>query len=183
MKKIVVSVTGASGAMYADLLLKTLHSLREQVEVSVVFSATAKTIYTQELQKDITLYDFQEFSDTDFYAPFASGSAQYDALVVCPCSMGTLGRVAHGVSNSLITRTADVMLKERKTLILVPREMPYNLVHIENMKLLTLSGAIICPANPTFYTNPRSIEEVCQTVIDRIIDLLKLRHSTKRWGK
>lgn len=181
--KIAIAITGASGAIYAQLLLQTLHKLRSQLNnVDVVFTNTAKQIWHEELNQPIDLYSFTEYENTNFYAPFASGSTQYDALVVCPCSMGTLGRIAHGISNTLITRAADVMLKERKKIILVPREMPYNLVHIKNMELLTQAGAIICPANPTFYTQPRSIEQLCQTVVDRIIDLLGLENESKRWG-
>ncbi|MDR1761334.1 MAG: UbiX family flavin prenyltransferase [Bacteroidales bacterium] len=181
--KIAVAITGASGALYAQLLLATLQRLRTQLsEVGIVFTSTAKQIWHEELHQEIDVYSFTEYENSDFYAPFASGSAQYDALVVCPCSMGTLGRVAHGISDSLITRAADVMLKERKKLILVPREMPYNLIHIKNMELLTQAGAIICPANPTFYTQPHTIEELCQTVVDRVIDLLGLETKTKRWG-
>ncbi len=181
--KIAIAITGASGAIYAQLLLKTLHKLCSQIgEGSVVFTNTAKQIWYEELHQEIDLYTFKEYENSNFYAPFASGSAQYDALVVCPCSMGTLGRIAHGVSDSLITRAADVMLKERKKLILVPREMPYNLIHIKNMELLMQAGAIICPASPTFYTQPQTIEELCQTVVDRIIDLLGLENKTKRWG-
>lgn len=182
--KIAIAITGASGAIYAKQLLTTLQRLRPQLsEVSIIFTTTAKQIWQEELNQPIELYSFTEYENTNFYAPFASGSAQYDALVVCPCSMGTLGRIAHGISDSLITRAADVLLKERKKLILVPREMPYNLVHIKNMELLTQAGAIICPASPTFYTQPQTIEELCQTVVDRIIDLLGLENETKRWGE
>jgi len=169
--------------MYAKILLATLHSLRSQLsEVGVVFTTTAKQIWLEELHQAIDLYSFTEYENSNFYAPFASGSAQYEALVVCPCSMGTLGRIAHGISDSLITRAADVILKERKKLILVPREMPYNLIHIKNMELLTQAGAIICAASPTFYTQPQTVEELCQTVVDRVIDLLGLENETKRWG-
>ncbi|MCL2329306.1 MAG: UbiX family flavin prenyltransferase [Bacteroidetes bacterium] len=181
--KIAIAITGASGALYAKQLLATLQRLRCQLsEVSIVFTTTAKQIWHEELNQPIDLHSFTEYENTNFYAPFASGSAQYDALVVCPCSMGTLGRIAHGISDSLITRAADVMLKERKKLILVPREMPYNLIHIKNMELLTQAGAIICPASPTFYIQPQTIEELCQTVVDRVIDLLGLENETKRWG-
>jgi 4-hydroxy-3-polyprenylbenzoate decarboxylase len=182
--KIAIAITGASGAIYAKLLLATLQRLRGQLsEVSIVFSSTAKQIWREELRQSIDLHSFTEYENSNFYAPFASGSAQYDALVVCPCSMGTLGRIAHGISDTLITRAADVMLKERKKLILAPREMPYNLIHLQNMELLTQAGAIICPANPTFYTQPQTIEELCQTVVDRIIDVLGLENDTKRWAK
>lgn len=116
-------------------------------------------------------------------APFASGSARYDAMIVCPCSMGLMGRIAQGVSNDLTTRAADVMLKERRRLILVPRDAPYNLIHLENMRALTLAGAIICPASPSFYSRPQTIEEVAATVVDRVIDLAGLEISSYRWGE
>jgi 4-hydroxy-3-polyprenylbenzoate decarboxylase len=184
MKKIAVAITGASGAIYAKLLLQKLLQLREQcAEVSVVMSTNAKQVWQTELgdtgYKNIP---FRQFEKTDFTAPFASGSAQYDALLVVPCSMGTLGRIASGVSDDLVTRGADVMLKERKKLILVVRDTPYNLVHIKNMEAVTLAGGIICPATPSFYSRPATIEEVALTVVDRVIDLTGLTNTTFRWG-
>ncbi|HMP94432.1 MAG TPA: UbiX family flavin prenyltransferase, partial [Phnomibacter sp.] len=125
----------------------------------------------------ITLYD-----KMDFNAPFASGSAQYNTMIVIPCSMGTLGRIAQGVSNDLLTRAADVMLKERRKLILVVRETPYNLIHIKNMEGVTLAGGIICPATPSFYSRPQTLEEVAATVADRVLDLANLAPDTYRWG-
>jgi 4-hydroxy-3-polyprenylbenzoate decarboxylase len=116
-------------------------------------------------------------------APFASGSGQFDTMMIVPCSMGTLGRIATGISNDLITRAADVILKERRKLICVVRETPYNLIHIKNMEAVTLAGGIICPATPSFYSKPASIEEVAATVIDRIIDLAGLKQETYRWGE
>lgn len=182
--KIAVGITGASGAIYAQLLLKKLNELQNQLtEVSIVFSPTAKSVWEFELHQKPNLYGFKEFESNDFYAPFASGSAQYDALIICPCSMGTMGRIAHGVSDSLLTRSADVMLKERKKLILVTREMPYNLIHIKNMEMITLAGGIICPASPSFYSNPQSIEEACNTVINRVIDLIGLQSNSYKWGE
>ena len=118
----------------------------------------------------------------DFSAPFASGSAKYDALIIVPCSMGTLGRVAAGISNDLITRGADVMLKERKKLVCVVRDTPYNLVHIKNMETVTLAGGIICPASPSFYSKPDNFEALAATVIDRVIDLVGLQNNSFRWG-
>jgi 4-hydroxy-3-polyprenylbenzoate decarboxylase len=115
-------------------------------------------------------------------APFASGSAQFNCMIIAPCSMGTLGRIAAGISNDLITRAADVILKERRRLICVIRDTPYNLVHIRNMETVTLSGGIICPATPSFYSKPSSIEGLVSTVVDRIIDLAGLEHSSFRWG-
>ena len=116
-----------------------------------------------------------------FNAPFASGSSQYDTMIICPASMGTTGRIANGTSEDLIGRTADVMLKERRRLIIVPRETPYSLIHINNMKTLTLAGAIICPATPSFYSNPRTIDDLVMTVVDRIIDLAGFDNKSFRW--
>jgi len=184
LKKIAVAITGASGSIYAQLLLQRMLQLQEQIqEVSVVMSTNAKYVWHTELDNDsYKNFPFRFYEKSDFTAPFASGSAQYDALIVIPCSMGTLGRVASGISNDLITRGADVMLKERKKLILVLRETPYNLVHIRNMEAVTLAGGIVCPATPSFYSKPQTIEEAALTVVDRIIDLSGLSNTSFRWG-
>ncbi|RYY40414.1 MAG: UbiX family flavin prenyltransferase [Chitinophagaceae bacterium] len=183
-KKIAVAVTGASGSIYARLLLRKLEQLKHQcAEVSVVMSDNAKYNWELELgEKDYDRFPFRYFSKNDFLAPFASGSAKYDALVVIPCSMGTLGRIASGSSNDLITRGADVVLKERKKLVLVVRDTPYNLVHIRNMETVTLAGGIICPATPSFYSQPKTIEEAASTVVDRVVDLIGLENESFRWG-
>jgi 4-hydroxy-3-polyprenylbenzoate decarboxylase len=129
-------------------------------------------------------YPFDFYDKKDFYAPFASGSAQYDTMIVCPCSMGMLARIATGISNDLITRAADVVLKERRRLILVTRETPLNLIHINNMKTVTEAGGIICPAVPSFYGNPNSIEAALATVVDRVLDLAGLKlEGAYRWGE
>ena len=181
---IVVALSGASGSVYAKVLLDRLVSLNGQYkEIGLVLTENAKDIWKYELESaSYEAYPFKIYKNNDFYAPFASGSAQYDTMIICPCSMGTLGRIAHGVSDDLITRAADVMLKERKKLILVPRETPYNLLHIKNMELLTLAGGIICPATPSFYSKPQSIEELVNTVIDRVLDLAGFNIQTKRWN-
>lgn len=182
--KIAVAITGASGAIYAKLFLDKLTQLKDQLtELSIVMSDNAKFVWKAELG-DETYNDFpaRYFSTKDFMAPFASGSAQYDALVVIPCSMGTLGRIASGISNDLTTRGADVMLKERKKLICVVRDTPYNLVHIRNMETVTLAGGIICPASPSFYSNPTTLQDAAATVVDRVIDLIGLKNPSYRWG-
>ncbi|MFM8588057.1 MAG: UbiX family flavin prenyltransferase [Bacteroidota bacterium] len=183
-KKIVIAITGASGSIYADLLIKKLGLIKDQWEqVSIVFSENAKTVWKTELgNEDYQNIPFPVYEKNDFSAPFASGSGQYDTMIIVPCSMGTMGRIAHGVSGDLITRAADVMLKERRKLICVARETPYNLIHIKNMELITLAGGIICPATPSFYSNPKSVEEVASTVVDRIIDLAGMQIKTYRWG-
>ena len=184
MKKIAIAITGASGSIYAKLLLEKLAELTDQLEeLSIVMTDNAKFVWQTEIgNTDYDNFPGRYFSTKDFTAPIASGSAKYDALIVIPCSMGTLGRIASGVSNDLITRAADVMLKERKKLICVLRDSPYNLVHIRNMETVTLAGGIICPASPSFYNNPQTIEEAVQTIINRIIDLINLNNSSFRWG-
>jgi 4-hydroxy-3-polyprenylbenzoate decarboxylase len=185
MKKVAVAITGASGSVYAQLLLQKLARLGDQLEeVSLVMSNNAKLVWKTELgTESYAQFPFRTWEKNDFMAPFASGSAGYDALIIIPCSMGTLGRIAAGISNDLTTRGADVMLKERKKLICVIRETPYNLVHIKNMEAVTLAGGIICPATPSFYSVPQSIEEVAATVVDRVLDLAGLKAESYRWGK
>jgi len=183
--KIAVAVTGASGSMYVQQLLQKLEQLSGQVtEVSIVWSDNAKTVWKEELDnEDYDRFPFKVWGKNDFYAPFASGSSDYGALIICPCSMGTLGRIAGGISDNLITRAADVMLKERRKLICVIREMPYNLIQINNMKTVTEAGGIVCPASPSFYHKPKSLEEAVQTVVDRVINLCGLKAGGYQWGQ
>lgn len=184
MHKIVLAITGASGSVYAKLLLEKLLAIKEQwSELSVVMTENAKFVWKTELDnQDYNTYDVKFYSQQDFLAPFASGSGNYDTMIIAPCSMGTLGRIATGVSNDLITRAADVILKERRKLICVIRDTPYNLIHIRNMETVTLAGGIICPATPSFYSKPKTIEEAAATVVDRVIDLAGLKINTFRWG-
>ncbi len=183
-KKIVVAITGASGAIYAKLLLDNLLKLSDQVEkVGVVMSDNAKEVWRFELgDSSYDNYPFTFYPKMDFNAPFASGSAKYDTMIIAPCSMGTLGRIAHGISNDLISRAADVILKERRKLIAVVRDTPFSLIHINNLKAVTEAGGIICPANPSFYSLPKTVEELAQTVIDRVIDLAGLEQQSYRWN-
>lgn len=185
MKKFAIAVTGASGSIYASILFKKLEKIKDQFqEIGIVMSDNAKQVWLHELgNKDYENLPFRVFHKADFNAPFASGSAGYDGLIICPCSMGTMARIASGVSNDLTTRAADVMLKERKKLICVSRDMPLSLIHINNMKALTEAGGIICPASPAYYSNPTSIEELASTVVDRVMDLAGFKISTYRWGK
>lgn len=181
--KIAVAVTGASGAVYAKVLLDKLQQLAAQVEeVSVVWTSNAYTVWEHELgNTKYTDYPFVVRETNDFMAPFASGSSTYECLVICPCSMGTVGRIASGISNDLITRAADVMLKERRKLICVVRETPYNLVHLKNMTAITEAGGIICPATPSFYSNPETIEDVAYTVIHRVLQLAGIQVDGYKW--
>jgi flavin prenyltransferase len=182
--KIVVAISGASGSIYAKLLLDKLIQLRDQYdELAVVLSDNAKKIWQSELgNADYGNYNVRYFEKYDFSAPFASGSAKYNIMIVVPCSMGTLGRIASGVSDDLITRAADVILKERRKLILAIRDTPYNLMHIRNMETVTLAGGIICPATPSFYSKPDTIEKVAATVVDRILDIAGIEVDSFRWG-
>jgi 4-hydroxy-3-polyprenylbenzoate decarboxylase len=184
-KKIVVAITGASGAIYAKLLLDKLQQLNNQIaEVGVVMSDNAKQVWEFELDnKDYEKLPFKFYAKTDFLAPFASGSARFDTMVIIPCSMGTLGRIASGVSDDLIARAADVILKERRKLILVARDMPLSLIHIRNMQTVTEAGGIICPAVPSFYSKPKTIEDLAMTVVNRVIDLAGLENESFRWSE
>ncbi|WP_158827871.1 UbiX family flavin prenyltransferase [Mucilaginibacter lacusdianchii] len=184
-KKIVVAITGASGAIYARLLLLQLQKLQSQItEVGIVMSNNAKQVWEYELgNQEYHNFPFVYYDKTDFNAPFASGSARFDTMVIVPCSMGTLGRIAAGVSDDLVTRAADVILKERRRLILVARDTPLNLIHIRNMQTVTEAGGIICPAVPSFYSRPQTIEDVAMTVVSRVIDLIGLEHESYRWNE
>ena len=183
-KKIVVAVSGASGAIYAKVLFDKLIQLQEQIEdVGVLMSDNAKLVWETELENtDYKNYPFTFYDKMNFMAPFASGSANYGIMIICPCSMGTMGRIASGVSNDLTTRAADVILKERRKLIIVARETPYSLIHINNMKTITESGGIICPATPSFYSNPQTFEQLAATVIDRVLTLSGLQNNAYSWG-
>ncbi len=184
-RKIIVSVTGASGAVYAKLLLEELLILKGDLdEVAVIFSPNATAIWKYELDQEfVPILPIKVYENRDFYAPFASGSSSFDTMIVCPCSMGTLGRIANGISDDLVTRAADVMLKERHRLILVPRETPYNLIHIENMKQVTLAGGIICPATPSFYSKPLTINDMVNTVVNRVLKLAGFYFNSFEWGE
>jgi 4-hydroxy-3-polyprenylbenzoate decarboxylase len=182
--KIVVAITGASGAIYAKLLIEKLLLLKDQWDaLGVVMSNNAKAVWKTELGNvEYNNYPVTYFDKHDFSAPFASGSAKYNIMIAAPCSMGTLGRIANGISDDLITRAADVILKERRKLILMIRDTPYSLIHIKNMETVTLAGGIICPASPSFYHNPGRIEDAALTVVDRVLDLAGLNIIAKRWN-
>ena len=183
MNKIVIAITGASGSIYAKLLLDKLIAIPGQwQELSVILTDNARKVWETELDEaGFPAYPVKVYSQQDFMAPFASGSGRYNTMIIVPCSMGTLGRIAAGISNDLISRAADVILKERRKLICVVRDTPYNLVHIRNMETLTLAGGIIAPATPSFYSRPASLEQVAATVVDRVLDLAGFRIDTFRW--
>jgi 4-hydroxy-3-polyprenylbenzoate decarboxylase len=182
-RKLIVAITGASGSVYAQKLLERLSGLKTPPsEIAVILSETAKEIWECETGKKFKAsLPSRVYENNNFFSPLASGSSSYGTMIVCPASMGTIGRIANGVSDDLITRAADVMLKERRQLILVPRETPYNLIHLKNMESLTLAGAIICPASPSFYSKPQTINDLVMTVVDRIVALAGFEADTYRW--
>ncbi len=179
--RIIVAVTGATGILYTQRLLDNLDTGRH--EVHLVLSRYAHQVIAEELPNGLRVPPAVVTHNLkSMNAPFASGSNAFDAMVVLPCTMGTLGRIAHGLSDDLLLRAADVMLKEKRKLILVPRETPLNLVHIKNMELLLLAGATILPANPSFYSRPTTVEQVADTVVARVLDHLGLENKlAARW--
>jgi len=184
-KRLIVAVTGASGSLYARILFDKLVLLQEQwEEVALIFSEPGMAVWNYELDKSpLTNYPFTRYKASDLFAPPASGSAAYDAMIICPCSAGTLGRIANGTGDNLLTRAADVMLKERKKLILIFRESPLSLIHIKNMEVLTLAGAVVYPASPGLYTKPSSIEEFISPLLDRVLEQAGLSiPSAYRWN-
>jgi len=183
MRKIVVAVTGSSGSIYAKLLLDALAQIPNQWDkVAVILTKNAHTNWEIEMEHPFAKASyFDYYENDDYFAPFASGSAQYDTMIVIPSSMGTLARIANGISDSLLTRAADVMLKENRKLIIVPREMPFSLIHLQNMTRLAEAGALICPAIPSFYSKPQTIEALAGTVVSRVMDLAGLAVDGFRW--
>lgn len=159
--------------------------MQDMVEsVGVVMSDNAKTVWKTELHnEDFSTLPFKMYDKRDFNAPFASGSAGYDIMIIVPCSMGTMGRIANGISDDLVTRAADVILKERRTLVVVARETPYNLIHLKNMETITLAGGIICPATPSFYSLPENFYQLAETVIHRVLQLCGLGNPGYKWGE
>jgi 4-hydroxy-3-polyprenylbenzoate decarboxylase len=174
-RKIVVGITGASGSCYAYQLLKKLVSADICPDnIAVIPSVNGLKVFEYELGMAALVEvskQFKVFDNSDFMTPFASGSSSFDTLIVAPCSMGTLARIASGAASDLISRTADVMLKERKRLILMTRETPLNSIHLENMLRVTNAGGIICPASPSFYSKPVDMESLISTVTERILSL------------
>jgi flavin prenyltransferase len=182
--KLVVAVTGASGSMYAQRLLDQIAKAKEVEECHVVLSEHAQEVAATELgARGLTIpKGMKVHGDKTMQVPFASGSAKFEAMAIVPCSMGTLGRIAHGYSDGTIARTADVFLKEKRKLILVPRETPWNLVQARNVVTLLEAGALMLPAIPSFYGKPKTVEDVVDTVVARVLDHLNLPNDlVKRW--
>lgn len=183
--KITVAITGASGTIYARRLIEFLANSEEVESIALVMTRSAQDVVQHELSEDWDIKGLAkvvQYNIDDMFTPIASGSAAADAMVIVPCSMGMVGRIASGVSNDLVTRAADVMLKERLPLIVVPRETPLSLIHLKNLVVLTQAGAVILPAMPSFYHNPQSIEQLVDSVVERIIKQLKItKKDSYRW--
>ena len=181
--KVIIGITGASGSIYAQQLIKKIQTI-DHSEISLVMTEDAKSVWEYELENDsYKNIDVKSYSINDFFSPLASGSANYDVMIVCSCSMGTLAKIANGIADNLLVRAADVMLKERRKLILVVRETPYNLIHLENMKKATLAGAIILPASPSFYSKPKNIIDLVDSVVDRVLKIANFNISAFEWGQ
>lgn len=183
--KLVVGVTGASGAPYAARLFRFLAGPGREagIEASVVFTKTGRLVWQHEVGTDPSEFGLRIWPPGDMTAPFASGSARYDAMIVLPCSAGSMGRIAHGLSTDLVSRAADVMLKERRPLVLVLRETPFSLIHIRNMELVTLAGGIVMPAAPSFYSKPTSTDALLDTVVARALDRVGIDNQlVRRWS-
>jgi 4-hydroxy-3-polyprenylbenzoate decarboxylase len=183
--KLVFGISGASGAPYAQRLLQHIRALpaSDAPSVEIVLSRTAEEVWELECGGSPRALGFPVYDGRNYRAPFASGSARYDAMLVLPASMSCIARIAHGTSDDLLTRAADVMLKERRPLILVPRETPLSAIHLENMLAVTRAGAVVLPAAPSFYTRPRTIEQALDTVLARVLDHLQVPHALhRRWG-
>ena len=181
--KVVVAVTGASGGVYARKCLEQLLQAAEVEQIALILSDMAVKVLEFEGVELPQNEKIVRFANDDMFAAVASGSAGYDAMVVVPASMGSVGRMASGVSSSLIERAADVMLKERRKLIVVVRETPYSLIHLRNMTTLTEAGAVVLPASPSFYSHPKSLDDAIMTVVERIIAHVGVSQPHFEWGK
>ncbi|MCG2863328.1 MAG: UbiX family flavin prenyltransferase [Vulcanisaeta sp.] len=187
MRRFIVGITGASGVIYGVRFLEAIKRYASDSEVHLVISNAAVRVLRHELGLDreyIARLADRVYGEDELDAPIASGSFRHDGMVIIPCSMKTLASIAHGIADNLITRAADVALKERRKLILVIRETPLNLVHIRNMELVTLAGAIVMPASPAFYHRPRSIDDLVNFIVGRVLDLLGIENDLySRWGQ
>lgn len=184
-QNIILAITGASGSLYAKLLVRELQKYQDQLgQVACLFSKNATGIWQHELGEKPDLPSFiKRYKLNDFHSPLASGSSDYNTMIVCPCSMGTLGRIAAGTSDDLLLRAADVMLKEKRKLILVARETPFSLIHLRNMTTLAEAGATIIPAIPSFYSKPGTVEELAMTVVERILVHAGIKGDRFEWGR
>ena len=181
--KIIVAITGASGAIYARQCLENLIVHPAVERVALILSDNAEDVLRAEGVTLPAAECVERFSNSDMWASVASGSARWDAMIIIPASMGTVGRIASGISRTLIERAADVMLKERRRLVVVVRESPYSLIHLRNMTTLTEAGAIILPASPSFYFNPATVEELCLTTSLRALEMAGVEVDHRHWGE
>lgn len=186
MKRIVLGLSGASGAPYARRLIEVLtrSDFGTEIELSLVLSRTAETVWQHECGQSPRAHGLPCYDGRDYAAPFASGSSAPDAMAIVPASMSSIARIAHGISDDLLTRAADVMLKERKPLVVMPREAPYSAIHLENMLALARAGALVVPASPSFYGRPQTLQDAIDSVLARVLDHLTLPNAlSKRWGQ
>lgn len=181
--KIIVAITGASGAIYARQALEVLVAHPDVERVALILSDHAEDVMRAEGIELPVSERIERYDNSDMWASVASGSARWDAMIIIPASMGTVGRIASGISRTLIERAADVMLKERRRVVVVVRESPYSLIHLRNMTTLTEAGAIVLPASPSFYFNPTTIEELCLTTSLRALEMAGLEVGHKHWGE
>jgi len=182
---LLIAITGASGSIYAQRLIEKISENRHLFgKVALIFSQTAIKVWQYEIEDlSIEKIDFTIYDNENYFVPPASGTSDFDAMVVCPCSMATMSKIANSIADNLLTRAADVMLKENRKLIIVPREMPINLMHVENMKKIILAGGLICPAMPSFYSKPKTIEQLVDTVIQKVFQLLNVEIKFYEWMK
>jgi len=182
-RKIIIAITGASGSIYAKRLIERFEEHTAQVKnLEIVFSDAGKQVWNFEIKKELIPNNFRIFENTNLFSPIASGSAKYDTMVIIPCSMGTVGRIANGISNDLISRAADVIIKERKKLIIVPRETPFSSIHLNNLKIISDNGGIVIAANPSFYHQPKNIIDLVDSVVDKVIEHIGFGSGAKEWG-
>ena len=180
---IIVAITGASGAIYARQTLDLLIDSEEVTNIALVMSDHAQDVVEAEGVTLPASDKVQQFANDDMWSSLASGSARWDSMIVVPCSMGTVGRIAAGVSRTLIERAADVMLKERRRLVTVVREAPYSLIHLRNLTTITEAGAIVLPASPSFYFKPQTIDELAMTISQRAVEMLGIEVKHRSWGE
>ena len=180
---IIVAITGASGAIYARQILDLLINSEKVSRVALVMSDHARDVVEAEGVVLPASDKVQQFANDDMWSSLASGSARWDSMIIVPCSMGTVGRIAAGVSRTLIERAADVMLKERRKLVAVVREAPYSLIHLRNLTTITEAGAIVLPASPSFYFKPQTIDELAMTISQRAVEMLGIEVKHRSWGE
>lgn len=183
--KLILGITGASGSIYAKRIIEIIRANAKLVdELAIVFTETGRKVWQYEIE-DLKIEEipFKIYSNDDYFVAFASGSSTFEAMIVCPCSMGTLAKIANGIADNLITRAADVMLKENRKLVIVPRETPLNLIHVNNMQKAIQAGALICPAMPSFYSKPTTIEQIIDTVIQKVLHLSGIDFTFFEWNK